>query len=662
MSISIIDQLKPLGDFPAVDSSDVQVGNQRLSTVLSNVPTTEYVDFALSGKVDKENGKGLSTNDYTDAEKSKLIDIEAYANNYVHPTTSGNKHIPAGGTSGQILGWASDGIAQWVDAAGAQYDDATPTTHGLMSASDKSKLDNIELQANKTVISTSVPSTPTNNTVPSMKLVADTYAENSDLIEQIEYFDNDLAYTKTVFNGITFYYCIIPISKKPELITAHNNVNAVQNPIDMAAEAHATIATNAGLFNMDNQTTLGIVVQDGVVKSKYYYSGVKQHLYMDNNGYLHSLTATSNIDADIARLDLSNTKWCVSGWGTIIDNHTVLWQDTDGSPKSVIGQADNGDYITIITDGREWNENNCTGLDICNFIESIGFDARILYQMDGGGSVCLSYNCSRANKLIRNVERSIANMLAWGRRKETDDSIYLTLAEISHQNVRSRRTAISYSGGDTFRVYSDYDWPGVELYDIKYVGDGHYEYPRIAKFGLDKEKSEFFIDAKLGEDYQVVFRAEFLTNILKLFGMTLNTVTGELTLRNNVKLATIYDILPFIDQNDDIDDTTNTSIKCVHMSASHNPISDTAALMTFNASDHASHWQIVFDGFKMYVRDMNHEWTRINGAEPTDTFPTYNTSIDKRRHAGEQRFDKSSHKTYTFYEGVWYDAMGNPKQ
>ena len=144
--------------------------------------------------------------------------------------------------------------------------------------------------------------------------------------------------------------------------------------------------------------------------------------------------------------------------------------------------------------------------------------------------------------------------------------------------------------------------------------------------------------------------------------MTLNTVTGELTLRNNVKLATIYDILPFIDQNDDIDDTTNTSIKCVHMSASHNPISDTAALMTFNASDHASHWQLILDGFKMYVRDMNHEWTRINGAEPTDTFPTYTTPIDKKRHAGEQRFDKTSHKTYTFYEGVWYDAMGNPRE
>lgn len=41
---------------------------------------------ALDNKVDKEDGKGLSTNDYTTAEKQKLAGIEANANNYIHPT------------------------------------------------------------------------------------------------------------------------------------------------------------------------------------------------------------------------------------------------------------------------------------------------------------------------------------------------------------------------------------------------------------------------------------------------------------------------------------------------------------------------------------------------------------------------------------------------
>lgn len=42
---------------------------------------------SLDGKVDKELGKGLSTEDYTTIEKNKLAGIEANANNYTHPAT-----------------------------------------------------------------------------------------------------------------------------------------------------------------------------------------------------------------------------------------------------------------------------------------------------------------------------------------------------------------------------------------------------------------------------------------------------------------------------------------------------------------------------------------------------------------------------------------------
>ena len=46
---------------------------------LSNYYTKTETDTLLSGKVDKEAGKGLSTNDYTDAEKTKLAGIESGA-------------------------------------------------------------------------------------------------------------------------------------------------------------------------------------------------------------------------------------------------------------------------------------------------------------------------------------------------------------------------------------------------------------------------------------------------------------------------------------------------------------------------------------------------------------------------------------------------------
>lgn len=47
--------------------------------------TTSTINTSLNDKVDKETGKGLSSNDYTSGEKSKLAGIAAGANNYTLP-------------------------------------------------------------------------------------------------------------------------------------------------------------------------------------------------------------------------------------------------------------------------------------------------------------------------------------------------------------------------------------------------------------------------------------------------------------------------------------------------------------------------------------------------------------------------------------------------
>lgn len=79
----------------------------------------------ITGKfVAKETGKGLSSNDYTSAEKTKLAGLM----NYTHPTTSGNKHIPAGGSSGQILRWSAAGTATWGADNNTTYNPMTGAT------------------------------------------------------------------------------------------------------------------------------------------------------------------------------------------------------------------------------------------------------------------------------------------------------------------------------------------------------------------------------------------------------------------------------------------------------------------------------------------------------------------------------------------------------
>lgn len=94
-----------------------KVDGKQLST--NDYTTAEKREVAkIANKVDKVKGKQLSTEDYTTAEKTKLQGVAANANNYVHPTTAGNKHIPAGGTAGQILVNNGDGTAKWQDNQG----------------------------------------------------------------------------------------------------------------------------------------------------------------------------------------------------------------------------------------------------------------------------------------------------------------------------------------------------------------------------------------------------------------------------------------------------------------------------------------------------------------------------------------------------------------
>lgn len=64
---------------------------------------------------------------------------------YTHPTTSGNKHIPAGGSSGQILRWSADGTAAWGNDNNTTYSVATESANGLLSKEDKIKLNNTNI-------------------------------------------------------------------------------------------------------------------------------------------------------------------------------------------------------------------------------------------------------------------------------------------------------------------------------------------------------------------------------------------------------------------------------------------------------------------------------------------------------------------------------------
>ena len=133
------------------DYSDFK-GTVNKAHVHSNKGTLDKIDetswLLVYGQTHEHENQSVlnkTTASYTDAEKTKLAGIAAGANKYVHPTTSGNKHIPSGGSSGQILRWSADGTAVWGADNNTTYGDATQSAHGLMTAADKKKLDGMDL-------------------------------------------------------------------------------------------------------------------------------------------------------------------------------------------------------------------------------------------------------------------------------------------------------------------------------------------------------------------------------------------------------------------------------------------------------------------------------------------------------------------------------------
>lgn len=77
------------GDLKYFNGKDwVYVNSKATGDITELQEDVKQLQTDIKNKVDKVSGKGLSTNDYTTAEKNKLAGIAANANNYILPTAS----------------------------------------------------------------------------------------------------------------------------------------------------------------------------------------------------------------------------------------------------------------------------------------------------------------------------------------------------------------------------------------------------------------------------------------------------------------------------------------------------------------------------------------------------------------------------------------------
>lgn len=133
------------------DGATNTVVDSALSSSSVNPVQNKIVYAALGGKVDTVSGKGLSTNDYTTSEKNKLSGIAYNANNYSLPTAGTNAlggvktTSTVSSTTGLTAAPIISGNVYYKDTT---YSEVTTSSSGLMSASDKSKLNAFSDAAN----------------------------------------------------------------------------------------------------------------------------------------------------------------------------------------------------------------------------------------------------------------------------------------------------------------------------------------------------------------------------------------------------------------------------------------------------------------------------------------------------------------------------------
>lgn len=119
-----------------VDNADISVINSNMDTIDAALKGLE------DGKVAVVAGKQLSTNDYTTTEKTKLAGIATGANNYTHPTTHPPSIIAQDASNRFVTDTEK---STWNGKASTAT--ATTSANGLMSSTDKTKLDGISASA-----------------------------------------------------------------------------------------------------------------------------------------------------------------------------------------------------------------------------------------------------------------------------------------------------------------------------------------------------------------------------------------------------------------------------------------------------------------------------------------------------------------------------------
>lgn len=293
--------------------------------------TSEYEALiaGLATKVDKVEGKGLSTEDYTTAEKTKLAGIAEGANAYTLPTASAS--VLGGVKQGANVTIALDGTLSATDTT---YAEATTSAAGLMSAADKTKLEGIETGATATTVDSALSSTsenPVQNKVINTALAGKVDAVSGKGLSSNDFTDAEKTKLAGIAEGATAVTVDSSLSGSSE--------NPVQNKVINAALAG----------KVDTVSGKGLSTEDYTTAEKTKLSGIEEGA----NAYTLP-AATSNSLGGVK----VGSNLAVANDGTISGNYSAATTSSNGLMSSTDKAKLDGLKNVIVSETQPANMSN----------------------------------------------------------------------------------------------------------------------------------------------------------------------------------------------------------------------------------------------------------------------------------------------------------------
>lgn len=374
--------------------------------------TTTSVNTGLSNKVDKETGKGLSTNDYTTTEKSKLAGISSGAEvnqNTYSAVKVGNNTISAGSKTDTLNMSGSDAVQVAISnntiIVGAA--DASTSSKGVVKVGSNISVDSGTISVNANNITNALGYTPPQvNTVYEFKggtngfSITPTGGE-SQTVPVVPSITNNVTYDETWTGGKVAILDAVEGVIKASPYSLGKDVPSTAKLTDTTySEGSGIVFTDSTTINHADTSSLNgsygptanvtgdnnatIVIPQITVDGYGHVTGVTNRTYTSKNTTYNSIAASelntgtdttnklisakvisdfvkNQIDNKIAAADAMIYKGTIGTNGTVtsLPNTTAKtgWTYKVTSAGTYAGQAcEVGDMIICLTDGSELYE------------------------------------------------------------------------------------------------------------------------------------------------------------------------------------------------------------------------------------------------------------------------------------------------------------------